>query len=159
MASFNKAIIIGNLTADPELKQTASGLSVTSITLAVNRRVKAGEEQVCDFIPVVAWRQTAEFICRYFKKGNPLLVCGQIQIRSWTDQQGVKHYATEIIADEAAFVQSATATEPPAEEQGIVGAHRAAAYGEMPAAYQQGMPLPTQAPQFEEIPNDGDLPF
>lgn len=139
MASFNKAIIIGNLTADPELKQTASGLSVTSITLAVNRRVKAGEEQVCDFIPVVAWRQTAEFICRYFKKGNPLLVCGQIQIRSWTDQQGVKHYATEIIADEAAFVQSATATEPPAEEQ--------------------GMPLPTQAPQFEEMPNDGDLPF
>ena len=79
---YNRAIILGRLTADPELKQTPSGVSVVSFSVAVDRRYspKGGEKQV-DFLAVVAWRQTAEFICRYFSKGNPILVEGEIQTR------------------------------------------------------------------------------
>ena len=85
MASFNKVILVGNLTADPELKKTPSGVSVTSFSIAVNRRfTKQGEQPQTDFINIVAWRQTAEFVARYFNKGRPILVCGQLQTRSWT---------------------------------------------------------------------------
>ena len=86
MASFNKVILVGNLTADPELKQTASGISVLSFTLAVNRRFasRSGEqgESQADFITVVAWRQTAEFISKYFRKGSAICVTGSIQTRN-----------------------------------------------------------------------------
>ena len=87
MASFNKVILIGNMTADPELKQTAAGVSVCSFSIAVNRRFAKTEQgqQTVDFINIVTWRQSAEFVSRYFKKGNPILVCGQIQTRTWTD--------------------------------------------------------------------------
>jgi single-strand DNA-binding protein len=109
MANFNlnKTILGGRLTADPELKTTPSGLSVTSFTVAVNRRGKGkdGETQA-DFINVTAWRQTAEFITRFFHKASSICVVGTIQTRSWTDQQGQKHYATEVVADEAYFVDS-----------------------------------------------------
>ena len=84
MASFNKVILIGNMTADPELKQTTSGTSVCSFSIAVNRRFAKADQgqQNVDFINIVTWRQSAEFVCRYFKKGNPILVCGQLQARS-----------------------------------------------------------------------------
>lgn len=158
MASFNKVILIGNLTAHPELKQTASGLSVCSFNIAVNRRTSKDGEQACDFITIVAWRQTAEFVAKYFTKGKPILVCGQIQTRSYQDSQGNKRTATEVVADGVSFVESAAdkSTEPiKAEESGIVGAHVAAkaAKATMPSAY-------TDTPSnYEEIPNDGDLPF
>ena len=109
MASFNKVILIGNLTADPELKQTAQGTSVCSFTLAINRRFQRNADQgqpTADFISVVAWRERAEFVAKYFKKGRPLLVCGQLQSRSWTDAQGNKRYATEVVADEITFVEN-----------------------------------------------------
>lgn len=106
MASFNKVILIGNLTAAPELKKTTSGVSVTSFSIAVNRRFAKDGQQQTDFINIVAWRQTAEFVARYFNKGKPILVCGQLQTRSWTDQNGQKHYATEVVAEEAAFVEN-----------------------------------------------------
>ena len=150
MASFNKVILIGNVVADPELRQTASGTSVTSFSLAVNRRFRQENSQACDFFTVVAWRQQAEFVCRYFKKGQPILICGQLQTRSWTDNQGQKHYATEVVADEAGFVASASEAPSNPANMGIVGAIQGTAY--MPEAYQ------TQA-KFEEIPNCGDLPF
>ena len=113
MASFNKVILIGNLVADPELKKTNSGLSVTSFRLAVGRRfAKEGET---DFIDIVAWRGTAEFVCKYFGKGKSILVCGSLQTRTWQDQNGNKRYATEVVADEVSFVekkqQEAKATE------------------------------------------------
>lgn len=155
MASFNKVILIGNLTANPELKQTVSGLSVCSFNIAVNRRASKDGEQACDFITIVTWRQTAEFVSRYFTKGKPILVCGQIQTRSYQDSQGNKRTATEVVADEVSFVESAgeKSTEPiKAEESGIVGAY-VAAKATMPSAY-------TDTPShFEEIPNDVDLPF
>ena len=106
---MNKAILIGRLTADPELKATTSGVSVCSFTVAVNRRfARAGEERKADFINCVAWRQTAEFICNYFAKGRMIGLVGSIQTRGWTDADGRKRYATEVIADEAYFTESKT---------------------------------------------------
>ena len=148
MASFNKVILIGNMTADPELKQTAGGISVCSFSIAVNRRFTKGEQgqQTVDFINVVTWRQSAEFVSRYFKKGNPILVCGQLQTRNWTDNTGAKRYVTEVVADEVSFVA-------PAGQPAVAGA----AY--TPEAY--GTPTFNSAPDasFEEIPNDESLPF
>ena len=107
MASFNKVILIGNLTAAPELKKTPNGVSVASFSIAVNRRfTKQDGQQQTDFINIVAWRQTAEFVTRYFNKGKPISICGQLQTRSWTDQNGQKRYTTEVVADEAAFVEN-----------------------------------------------------
>lgn len=141
--NLNKVVLAGRLTADPELKQTQSGISVTSFTLAVNRRyAKEQEQQQTDFINIVAWRQTAEFIYRYFKKGSALCITGSIQVRSWQDQQGQKRYATEVIADEAMFVDSKSDNQPAANGSYV------------PDAY-----APTAAPKFEEINPDGDLPF
>ena len=109
MASFNKVILIGNMTADPELKQTTAGTSVCSFSIAINRRFAKADQgqQSVDFINIVTWRQQAEFVSRYFKKGNPILVCGQLQTRTWSDNQGQKRYATEVVADEVSFVAPA----------------------------------------------------
>ena len=150
MASFNKVILIGNMTADPELKQTTNGTSVCSFSIAVNRRFAKAEQgqQNVDFINVVTWRQSAEFVCRYFKKGNPILVCGQLQTRAWTDNQGQKRYATEVVADEVTFVASAG--------QGVAPS-AGAAY--TPDAYGAPSFNSTQSASFEEIPGDDNLPF
>ena len=153
MASFNKVILIGNMTADPELKQTAAGISVCSFSIAVNRRFAKPEQgqQNVDFINIVTWRQNADFVSRYFKKGNPILICGQLQTRNWTDTQGQKRYVTEVVADEVSFVASAT-------QAGVGGAPTQGA-GYTPEAY--GAPTFNSAPgaSFEEIPNDESLPF
>jgi single-strand DNA-binding protein len=112
MASFNKVILMGNMTADPELKQTASGISVCSFSIAVQRRFanrQDATQQNVDFINVVTWRQQAEFVSRYFKKGSNILVCGQLQTRTWNDNQGQKRYATEVVADEVTFGSSPAA--------------------------------------------------
>ena len=106
MASLNKVILIGRLTADPELKQTGSGLAVTSFTLAVDRKHSKDTEKKADFITIVAWRQTAEFICKYFRKGSAIIVLGELQTRSWDDSNGKKHYSTEVVASEVAFAES-----------------------------------------------------
>lgn len=133
-AALNKVVLIGNLTADPELKQTQSGISVVSFTIAINRRVSKDAEQKTDFINIVAWRKTAEIVGQYFKKGKPILVCGSIQSRSYTDNHGNKRYVTEVVADEVGFVESKS---------------ESAQY--VPEAYSQ--------PQFEDVTDDGDLPF
>ena len=105
--NLNKVVLGGRLTADVELKQTPSGVSVCSFTLAINRRRTSNDEQqTADFINCVAWRGTAEFISKYFKKGSSICVCGAIQTRSWNDEKGQKRYATEVVVDEAMFVDS-----------------------------------------------------
>lgn len=104
--NLNKVILGGRLTADVELKTTANGIPVCSFNLAVGRKVIKGKEQQTDFIACVAWRQAAEFICKYFKKGSSLCITGNIQTRSWTDQNDQKRYATEVIVEEAMFVDS-----------------------------------------------------
>ena len=104
--NLNKVVLCGRLTADVELKQTQSGVSVCSFTLAVNRKYQAEGQKQTDFINCVAWRQTAEFISRYFQKGSSLCIVGSIQVREWTDNNNQKRYATEVVADEALFVDS-----------------------------------------------------
>ena len=109
MASLNEVLLIGNMTADPELKQTSSGMSVCNFSIAVNRPfVKDKNENTVDvdFINIVAWSKTAEFVAAYFAKGEPMFVRGRLQVRSWTDAQGEKRYTTEVIADEVSFVRA-----------------------------------------------------
>ena len=101
--NFNKVIIGGRLTSDIELKQTPNGISVVSFSIAVNRK---GKDAQTDFIDVVAWRQTAEFIDKYFSKGSSICIVGNLQKREWTDKNGQKRYVTEVIAEEASFVDS-----------------------------------------------------
>ena len=102
---MNKVILMGRLTKDPEVRYTqTTNTMVTSFTLAVNRRfVKQGEERQADFINIVAWNKTAEFVSKYFSKGQQVGVIGRIQTRNYDDEQGVKHYVTEVIAEEVYF--------------------------------------------------------
>ena len=101
---LNKAMIMGRLTKDPEIKYTQNNLAVCSFTVAVDRNyVPQGGQKQTDFITVVAWRKTAEFIGKYFAKGRMIVVCGSIQTRTWDGTDGRKNYATEIVADEVFF--------------------------------------------------------
>lgn len=135
MASLNKVILIGHLTADPELKQTPSGVSVTTFSIGVTRKfARAGEQAQSDFINIVAWRNTAEFICKYFRKSSAICICGSIQTRTWTATDGSKRYATEVVADDATFVEK--------KNNGTA------------SSYAQ-----PEKPTFEEIAEDEDLPF
>jgi single-strand DNA-binding protein len=133
--NFNKVILGGRLTSDIELKQTQSGLSVCSFSLAVNRR---GRDAQTDFIDCTAWRQTAEFLSRYFKKGSSLCIVGTLQKREWDGQDGKKQYKTEVLVDEAMFVDSKN------EAQG----------SDFPPAFN----APAE-PNFENLNPDDDLPF
>ncbi len=104
---MNKAIIMGRLTKDPEVRTTSNQIPVATFTLAVDRRVKSSNgERQADFIPVVAWRSTAEFVGKYFKKGSKMIVIGSIQTRTYDDKDGKKVYVTEIVADEVEFAES-----------------------------------------------------
>lgn len=143
--NLNKVVLAGRLTADPELKQTTSGVSVCSFSLAVNRRYSKEGQQETDFINCQAWRQTAEFITRYFRKGSSLCITGSIQTRSWTDQNGQKRYATEVTIDEAMFVDSKDS----AGQAGTAPADQTPA-----PAYNA-----PQTPNFEQLSQDDDFPF
>ena len=147
---MNKVIMIGRLTKDVELRTTPQGVSVCSFSIAVNRRFKnANGEYEADFINCVAWRQTAEFISRYFHKGSCICIVGNIQVRSWTDQNNQKRYATEVIVDEANFVDSAS------ENRG----GQSAGYNPY-AGDQGGFASPAEdASHFEQVENEDDLPF
>src|SRR5574344_361772 len=105
---MNKVELIGRLTKEPETRyMPTTNTQVTSFTLAVNRRfTKQGEERQADFINIVAWNKTAEFVGKYFKKGQQVAVVGRIQTRNWDDEQGQKHYATEVVAEEVYFADS-----------------------------------------------------
>lgn len=142
--NLNKVILGGHLTTDPELKQTPSGVCVTTFSVAVNRR---GKKDETDFINCVAWRQTAEFVCRYFKRGSGICIVGSVQTRSWQDNNGNKRYATEIIADEAYFVDS--------KAEG-----NADAFSPTPTANvaQSENIVPTEV-KWDEASDDTDLPF
>ena len=149
MASFNKVILMGRLTAAPELK-SANGTYVTSFSLAVDRRYAKEGQNKTDFITVVAWRQTAEFISKYFDKGSAILVCGELQTRSWEDNNGNKRYATEVIASEVSFCEAKRDSEgnnSPVASNGSVGASATSynPYAETPNTFE---------PVF-----DGNLPF
>ena len=140
--NLNKVILVGRMTADVELKTTQSGTSVTSFTVAVNRRFQKDTEQTADFINCVAWKQTAEFLANHFHKGSSICVVGSIQTRSFTTQNGEKRYATEVVVDEVRFVDSKSDNTSSAP----------APTNYVPEAYTNGA-------SFEDVASGDDLPF
>ncbi len=133
---FNLVVLTGRLTADPELKTTQSGRSVTSFSIAVDRRFSSGEERQTDFINIVAWRQQAEFVAKYFKKGNLIGIQGNIQTRKYTDKNGNNRTAFEVVADNIQFVESKRDSAPagnsePAQSYSNAGSNDFADLGDM----------------------------
>ena len=132
---LNKIILMGRLTRDPELRRTQSGTAVASFTLAVDRDYKAQDgERETDFIDIVAWRGTGEFVSKYFTKGRMAVVEGRLQVRDWTDKDGNKRRNTEVIADSVYFGDSKRS--------------------------ESGTPAETSG-EFQEVPDEekGELPF
>ena len=134
--NFNRVILGGRLTSDPELKTTPSGTYVTSFTVAVNRRGSKDGQQMTDFITCVAFRERAEFVTKYFRKGGSICIVGEIQTRKWQDGNGNNRYATEVIVNEVNFVETKSDNATSVATTNTV-----------------------TAPTFEEISNDEDLPF
>ena len=134
--SMNKVIMAGRLTGDPELRQTPSGVSVATASIAVNRKQSKEGEQQTDFFNVVAWRNSGEILAKYFKKGSSLALMGSLQTRSYTNKDGVKINLTEIVADEVYFVDSKSDSD------------------------RFGFPeVPRVQPNFEPLAENDDLPF
>ena len=123
MASLNKVILIGNLTKDPELKQTPSGVSVTSFSIGVSRKYSGSDgNRETDFINIVAWNKTAEFVSEYFTKGDLIALTGSIQTRKYEDKDGNKRTAFEVLADDVSFCgKKEKSSEPEFEEIKISG--------------------------------------
>jgi single-strand DNA-binding protein len=152
---MNKVILMGRLTADPELRYTTGNIPVCRFRIAVDRPfVKQGEERQADFFNVVAWRSTGEFVSRYFKKGSRILLEGAVQNNNYEDNQGVKHYTDEIIADRVHFVDSKR------DDSAGGGFSQQPSYK---PPVPQGAPAPSQPEAgdgFYPMPGeDDDLPF
>lgn len=148
--NLNKAIIAGRLTADPELKLTQTGISVLSFSVAVNRPARVVNNQKVsesDFINCVAWRAAADFICKYFKKGSAICLTGSLQTRTWNDNAGTKHYATELVVDETFFVDGKSDNKP------SDNTYITEAYGS--PTFTAG----ADVPNFEELKDDEALPL
>lgn len=140
---LNSIIIMGRLTADPELRSTSSGLSVTTFTVAVDRNyAKSGEEKKTDFIPVSAWRSTADFVSKYFRKGSMIAVQGSLQTRNYEDKNGNKRVAFEVLADQVSFCGSKS-------ESGTFNnaSNNSSSYNN------------STADDFSSVVDDDDLPF
>lgn len=165
---MNKVILMGRLTHDPEMRQTPNGVSVARLSIAVNRRFAKEGSQQADFINCVAWRQTAEFICKYFRKGSMIAVSGSIQSRSWDGQDGKKQYATEVVIDEAYFTGSKSDTGTGTNQNYNNQSYNAGGYSQQPAT----TPKPQQGggvqPNFDDFDamgfsaidgSEDDLPF
>ena len=146
---MNSVCLLGRLTAEPELRTTTSGLSVCSFTVAVDRSFQAqGQERQADFIPCVAWRQRAEFITRYFHKGNRIALQGSLQSRQYTDKEGNKRTAYEVQVDNVFFAESKSGGASQSYES------QAPRFNEAPPAF-----TTATASDFEEIVGDDELPF
>lgn len=172
---LNRAILQGRLVADPELRHTQSGVAVATFRIACDRDFKSKDPnaQNADFITIVAWRQTAEFVCRYFTKGSMILVDGRIQVRDYTDNSGNRRYVTEIVADNVHFAGSRR------ESGGNYGGQQGGSYGaggyggysaapqqpaqpsySAPSAYAPSGAGQAPANEFAELnDDDGELPF
>ncbi|CDD53579.1 MULTISPECIES: single-stranded DNA-binding protein [Ruminococcus] len=163
---LNKVILMGRLTADPELRQTTSGISTCRFSVAVDRPYRKDQERQADFIRVNTWRQTAEFVSRYFSKGKMIIVEGSLRNNDYTDANGVKHYSMEVQADNVSFGESKGG----GQQQGNFAepVYQQPAYSK---PQQQTAPAPAQTQpaqesiqlgdlsDFEEILSDGEVPF
>jgi len=147
---MNQIVIMGRLTRDPELRHTPNGVAVASFTLAVDRGFtpKDGGERQTDFIDVVAWRNTAEFVSKYFTKGQMAAVTGRLQIRDWTDKDGNKRRSAEVVADNIYFTESKRSRET------------SYSHSEMKDDLSAGYSTPVESSDFAELDmDDGELPF
>lgn len=175
---LNRVILMGRLTRDPEYKQTTAGTSVCRISLAIDRKFANKEtgEREADFVECDAWRSTADFIARYFSKGNPILVEGELRNNNYTDNNGVKHYGMRVLIDNVSFCGSKADN----NGQQQSGTYAAAGTPQQPQAQQNtgynalhdmlrrqpAAAAPASAPldigdigEFEEILSDGEVPF
>ncbi|MDO4418801.1 MAG: single-stranded DNA-binding protein [Ruminococcus sp.] len=149
---LNRVVLMGRLVADPELKTTASGVSVTTFRIAVDRSyVKSGEERQADFFDIVAWRYTAEFICKHFRKGSLIAIDGSLQSRTYQAKDGTNRYVVEVVADNASFTG-----ERRDSSAGFSGGYSQPApqYTEQTPSYSNG-----SSQDFMEVQLDDDLPF
>ena len=145
---INNVVLMGRLVATPELRNTQNGIALTTFTLAVERSfARAGEQRQADFITIVAWESTANFVCRYFQKGSMIAVTGNIQTRNYEDKNGNKRKAVEVVVENASFCGSKA-------ETGSVSGYSAPA----PAAPAPSFATGSES-DFEEIIEDDDLPF
>lgn len=138
---LNRVILMGRLTRDPEFRQTTSGIPVCSFKVAVDRPYRKDQEKKADFINVTAWRNTAEFISRYFSKGKMIIVEGSLHNNDYTDNNGVKHYSMDVQADNVSFGESKGSGD------------------NQPGGQQTGLPDGLSADDFEEVLSDGEIPF
>ena len=164
---LNRVILMGRLVSDPELKTTGTGISVTSFRIAVDRNyVKQGEERKADFFDIVCWRNTAEFVCRYFGKGSLIAVEGQLQSRTYQAKDGSNRYVVEVVADNVSFTgerrdnsggfnQSYGGNQSYGNQSyGGNQSYQQEAPAQQPASYQSGANS-----DFQDMPLDDDLPF
>ena len=135
---INRVILMGRLTRDPEFRQTTSGIPVCRSTIAVDRPYRKDQDKKADFINVTAWRNTAEFIARYFSKGKMIIVEGSLRNNDYTDNNGVKHYSMDVQAENVSFGESK---------------------GNSDNQQQSGLPNGLSVDDFEEIISDGETPF
>ena len=148
---LNKIILMCRLVRDPELKQTNSGIAVCKFTVAVNRPYQKDKERQADFINVTAWRQTAEFVNKYFNKGSIIIVEGKLQNNDYTDKEGVKHYSMQVVADNVNFGGGKSENS---------GASQAETNSNAIAQTVEGANIVIgDLGDFEEILTDGDIPF
>lgn len=156
---LNRVVLMGRLVGDPELKTTQSGLSVTSFRIAVDRSyVKQGEDRKSDFFDIVCWRNTAEFVCRYFGKGSMIALEGQLQSRTYQAKDGTNRYVVEVVADNVSFT---------GERKDSGNSYGQQSYNNQPqqSYNNQRQNAPQQAPpqqqqmNFADMPSDDDLPF
>ena len=148
---MNQVTLMGRLAADPELRQTGGGIAVTSFTIAADRPFIKGAERQTDWIDIVAWRNTAEFICRYFQKGSPIIVEGSIQTRNREDKAGQKRKSVEVVAEKVEFVLTA-------KGEGGNRAQEADSYAFEANTYHAGNFAQGAENEFITV-NDEDLPF
>ena len=166
---LNRVVLMGRLVSDPELKTTASGISVTSFRIAVDRSyVKQGEERKADFIDIVCWRSTAEFVCRFFGKGAMIALEGQLQTRTYQAKDGTNRYVVEVVADNVSFTGERRDSNYGGNQnygnqsygnqgygnQGGYGSQNYAAPAQPQPSYQSGSNA-----DFQDMPLDDDLPF
>lgn len=154
---LNRVVLMGRLTRDPELRYTPQNVPVCTITLAVERAfVRQGEQRETDFIDVVAWRQTAEFVSKYFRKGLLVAVEGRLQSRKWKDKFEQNRISFEVVADNVYFAERANDSQRSADYAAGQPAYGGPSYGGQPSAQRYAAPAPS-APQYSR-PETGEFP-
>lgn len=160
---INKVILMGRLCADPEFRQTQSGTAVCRFRVAVNRQFanKQTGEREADFIGCTAWKNTAEFVSRYFRKGSMIIVEGSLRNNDWTDQNGVKHYSMDVQADSVNFGESKSSSNNAQNAAGQPTGYQTANYQANASTAQKTNPAASLGDlgDFEEILSDGETPF